>query len=192
MKKLVITAHPNPKGFTHRIAQRFIEVSKKKGHEVLLMNLYDDQRKQDYLMMDENNKPVDDEKRNLIQEKIHRANELVFVFPLRWFDAPAILKNRFDMNMTSKFAYIYKKGWLGLLPYRLLKGKSVRVFFTAGSPNRVLWTFGIIILMTWFFTRIFYVGMKLSSRTTFWKLPVRRSPEEREEMLATVERIASK
>ena len=190
MKKLVITAHPNPQGFTHKIAQRFIEVSEKWGHEILLMNLYDEQWKQDYLMMDENNKPVEDKKRDLIQEKIHRTDELVFVFPLRWFDAPAILKNWFDMNMTSKFAYIYKKWWLGLLPYRLLKGKSVRVFFTAGSPNRVLWTFGIIILMTWFFTRIFYVGMRLRSWTTFGKLSARRTMEEREEMLETVARIA--
>ena len=156
------------------------------------MNLYDEQRKQDYMMMDENNKPFDDPKRDIIQEKISWADELVFVFPLWWFDAPAILKNRFDMNMTSKFAYIYKKGGFGLLPYRLLKGKSVRVFLTAGSPNRVLWTFGIIIWMTWFFTRIFYVGMRMRSWTTFGKLPVRRSTEEREEMLATVERIASK
>ena len=68
----------------------------------------------------------------------------------------------------------------------------MRVFFTAGSPNRVLWTFGIIILMTWFFTRIFYVGMRLKSWTTFGKLPVRRSEEEREEMLDYVSRIASK
>gem|GEM_PF-5449048 len=56
----------------------------------------------------------------------------------------------------------------------------------------MLRTFGLIIWMSWFFTRIFYVGMKMRSWTTFGKLPDRRSPEEREEMLATVARIASK
>lgn len=121
MNKLIITAHPNPEGFTHKIAQRFIEVSQKKGHVTFLMNLYDEQWKQDYLILDATNKPIPDNKREAIQEKIQWADEIVFVFPLRWFDAPAILKNRFDMNMTSRFAYLYKTKGLGLLPYRLLK-----------------------------------------------------------------------
>ncbi len=190
MKKLIITAHPNPEGFTHKIGRTFIDESEKKGHICFLMNLYDEERKQDYLMLDDKNKPVHDEKREKIQEKISWADELVFVFPLWRFDAPAILKNWFDMNMTTKFAYIYKKGGLGLLPYRLLKGKAVRVFFTAGSPNWVLWTFGIIIWMSWFFTRIFYVGMKMRSRTIFGKLPVKTSHKEREQMLEKVARIA--
>ena len=74
------------------------------------MNLYDEEWKQDYLMFDENNKPIDDKKRELIQQKISWADELVFIFPLWWFDAPAILKNWLDMNLTSKFAYLYKQG----------------------------------------------------------------------------------
>jgi len=131
MKKLIITAHPNPEGFTHKIAKRFIEVSEKCGHDIFLMDLYNDEWKQDYLMLDENNKPVPDAKRDAIQEKITRAEEIVFIFPLRWFDAPAIMKNWFDMNFTSKFAYIYKKDGVGLLPYRLLKRKAARVIFTA-------------------------------------------------------------
>lgn len=106
-------------------------MSEKHGHDCFLMNLYDEQWKQDYLMMDETNKLLPDEKRDRIQEKISWAEEMVFIFPLRWFDAPAILKNWFDMNMTSKFAYIYKKGGFSLLPTRLLKGKAARVIFTA-------------------------------------------------------------
>lgn len=101
MKKLIITAHPNPEGFTHKIAQRFREVSAERGHECYVMNLYDSERKQDYLVLDEHNKMIPDAKREKIQEKIMWADELVFVFPLRWFDAPAIMKNWFDMNITS-------------------------------------------------------------------------------------------
>lgn len=119
MKKLIITAHPNPKGFTHRIAKRFVEVAQAKGDECFVMDLYDERWKQDFLMLDENNKQLPDAKREVIQEKITRAEELVFVFPLRWFDAPAIMKNWFDMNVTTGFAYRFKKR--SLLPHRYLK-----------------------------------------------------------------------
>ncbi|MBP7885490.1 NAD(P)H-dependent oxidoreductase [Patescibacteria group bacterium] len=65
------------------------------------MDLYESAWKQDYLLLDERRKPLPDPYREQIQDKISRANEIVFCFPLRWFDAPAILKNRFDTNMTS-------------------------------------------------------------------------------------------
>lgn len=119
MKKLIICAHPNPEGFSHKIAHRFIEKSEESGHECFLMELYSPEWKQDYLMLDEKNKPVSDPKREAIQAKISWADELVFIFPLWRFDAPAIMKNWFDTNMTSKFAFIYRKN--RLLPHRLLQ-----------------------------------------------------------------------
>lgn len=119
MKKLIITAHPNPEGFTHKIARRFIAAAQKAGHECFLMNLYDAERTQDYLMLDHMNKAIPDNKRELIQQKITRADEIVFIFPLWNFDAPAILKNWVDVNFSSGFAYRYKPG--SLLPHRFLK-----------------------------------------------------------------------
>lgn len=101
MKKLIITAHPNPKGFTHRIAREFIAVSEGAGHECFLMNLYEDARQQEYLMLGEDNKAVPDAKRTAVQEKITWADELVFIFPLWNFDAPAVMKNRVDVNFSS-------------------------------------------------------------------------------------------
>ncbi len=118
MRKLVITAHPNPQGFTHKMAQRFIETSERHGHECFLMNLYDEKRRQEYLMLDHMNKPIPDHTREEIQQKITRADELVFIFPLWNFDAPAILKNWIDVNFSSGFAYRYKPG--SLLPHRFL------------------------------------------------------------------------
>lgn len=129
MKKLIIVAHPNPQGSAHKIAQTFIETSKEWGHDIFLMNLYDAERKQEYLMLGENGKPLPDAKKEAIQEKISRADELVFIFPLWNFDAPAILKNRIDVNFSSGFAFRYKKG--SLLPHRFLKGKTARIIFTA-------------------------------------------------------------
>lgn len=190
MKKLIITAHPNPKGFTHSIAERFIAVSEQHDHECFLMNLYAEERKQDYLLLGEDNKPLPDVKRTAVQEKIAWADELVFIFPLWSFDAPAVMKNRVDVNFSSGFAYRFKPG--SLLPHRFLTGKTARIFYTAGSPSRVLRTFGLGLFLIWAIARLFYVGITLKSYTVFGKVPARTLPEEREEMLANVARIAKK
>lgn len=93
------------------------------------MNLYSEERKQDYLQLDHMNKAIPDNKREEIQKKILWADELVFVFPLWNFDAPAIMKNWVDVNFSSGFAYRFKPG--SLLPHRFLKGKTARIIFTA-------------------------------------------------------------
>lgn len=55
------------------------------------------------------------------------ADELVFVFPIWWGDAPAILKNFIDCNFHSGFAFRYENG----RPIGLLKGKSARIIATS-------------------------------------------------------------
>ncbi len=84
-------------------------------------------------MMSETNRYLDDPLREKHQEQITRADEICFFFPLWWFDCPAILKNWFDVNYTSGFAYKYRSG--KAIPEKLLKGKSVRIFVTAGGPS---------------------------------------------------------
>ena len=100
MNKLIITAHPNPKGFTHSIANEYKKNSETE-HQVKIIDLYQEERKQDFLTLTEENKATEDPLRSLMQEQIKRADEIVFVFPMWRYDAPAILKNRFDVNMTS-------------------------------------------------------------------------------------------
>lgn len=79
-------------------------------------------------MLDQTNKAVLDPVALRMQEDILWADEIVFVYPMRRYDCPAILKNRFDVNFASQFAYRYKTG--SLLPHQLLKGKTARIFVT--------------------------------------------------------------
>ena len=72
------------------------------------MNLYDEEYTQDYLRMNEQNRPLDEPKREAMHEAISRADEIVFAFPLRRFDVPAIMKNRFDQNFSHGFAFKYR------------------------------------------------------------------------------------
>jgi len=191
---LIITAHPHPDWFTHHIADRYQFTSQQCGHEVQYINLYESHRKQSYLMVDKSNKSSLDPETTVVQQEIHTlitwADELVFVFPLWWCDCPAIMKNFWDVNMSSGFAFRYKKN--SLLPHQLLKGKTVRIFLTAGAQSWILRTVFLWHLVTWYVARCMYVGMRLKSYTTFWSLSTRRSQKQRDKMLKIVENIANR
>lgn len=120
------------------MAQVFMEQSILSGHDVRLVDLYKPVNHQDFLMLDIENKAVPQKNVDIMKEHIARADELVFCYPMRRYDCPAILKNRFDLNFASKFAYSYKKD--SILPHQLLKGKTARIFITGGSPTWLLLT----------------------------------------------------
>lgn len=192
MNKLIITAHPNPNGFTHHIGARFSEVARKNHHHIKTIDLYQDVQ-QGFLQLNESNRPIQDDKQEQlqknIQDQISWADELVFVFPLRWMDCPAIMKNFLDINLSHGFAFKYRSG--KLQPEKLLKGKHARVFITAGGPNRFYRSFGSCIRLLRSIGRLGYVGIKLRSWVVFGSMNKLRSPEDREKMLTKVERIAN-
>lgn len=190
LKKLLLSAHPNPKGFAHRILERFDETSKKQGHETRIIDLYDSQYTQSFLQLTEKNRYEDNEKRDTMQKHIARADEIVFAYPIWWFDVPAILKNRFDQNFTQWFAFNYRKG--KLLPEKLLIWKTSRVFLTWWGASWMLKTVGLTMWFTMVQWRLWYVGIKNKSRTVFGDMNTKRSEEEREKMLQKVEKIARK
>jgi putative NADPH-quinone reductase len=53
MKKLIITANPSSKGFTHKIADKLNELSLAKNDEVEILDLYKTKLKQDFLRYEE-------------------------------------------------------------------------------------------------------------------------------------------
>jgi len=188
MNKLIITAHPNPEWFTHKIAKEFITNSKDR-HKIKEIDLYKDQRRQDFMQVNEKNRPIDDDLKPKMQELITWADEIVFIFPIRWFDAPAILKNRFDINMSHGFAFKYSGS---VIPRRLLKGTKARIFLTTGGPKFVSYTIWLSYYITRCLWRLWFVGIKLKSYTVFWNMNKLRYPKDRAKMLKKVASIASK
>jgi NAD(P)H dehydrogenase (quinone) len=190
MKKLIIVAHPNPEGFAHHMAQAFLEQSILSGHDVRIIDLYKTKNHQDFLILDTENKATQQSNVDTMQQQITRADEIVFCYPMRRYDCPAILKNRFDLNFASKFAYSYKKD--SLLPYQLLKGKTARIFITGGSPKWLLLTLGLTHLVTMALARLRYCGVRLKSYTVFGSMNSYRWLHARQHMLDKVRKIAAK
>lgn len=162
MKKLIITANPSTKWFTHVIAEKYIQLSKEKWVDTELLNLYTTELRQDFLTYEDKKELWNDITVKKIQEKILWADELVFIFPIWWWDAPAIMKNFIDCNFSAGFAFKYVKWrWVWLLT-----GKSARFIVTSGAPafyNR----FFLRIPFFWRFSRIGFCWLKQKSFTIF-------------------------
>ena len=54
------------------------------------------------------------------QKKIAAAERLVFIFPIWWYDAPAILKGFFDKVLLKDFAFDDSDGFRGLMDQEVL------------------------------------------------------------------------
>jgi NAD(P)H dehydrogenase (quinone) len=108
MNKLIITANPSSKWFTHEIAKKVTELSVKKWNKVEVLDLYKTEFKQDFLRYEDKTDIWKNEITKKIQSKITEADELIFIFPIWWWDTPAIMKNFMDCNFSTWFAFKHK------------------------------------------------------------------------------------
>lgn len=163
MNKLIITANPSTQGFTHKIADTLAKLSTDKGDKIEIINLYTTPLRQNFLTYEDKKEQPKDPITSKIQEKILRADELVFIFPIWWGDAPAIMKNFLDCNFSAGFAFKYVKWWKAIW---LLNGKSARIITTSGAPS-FFYKILLHIQLLWKMNRINYCGIKQKSFTVF-------------------------
>ena len=98
MKKIfIIYGHYNDNSFTCSIKNTFIESAKQSGNEIDLVDLYKD--KFDPIFAGEKA----DEKIKNYQSRIEKSDVIVFIYPIWWFRAPAIVEGFIDrvFNLNS-------------------------------------------------------------------------------------------
>ncbi len=129
---LILNAHPNRDSFCNALAESYRSGAESSSADVKLINLID--LDFDPILKSTNSQDNELEPDILkVQEKISKANHLVFVYPNWWGTYPALLKGFFDRVFTSGFAFRYqtKKP----MPEKLLTGKSARVIVTMDTPT---------------------------------------------------------
>lgn len=147
MKTLVVYAHPNPKSFNHALFQTLVVGLREAGHEVRVRDLYGEGfdpvlSAADLADTNAGKGPGEDVRRE--QESVLWAEALVFVYPLWWFDRPALLKGWFDRVFTKGFAFRYTpKGMEGLLRHHkamviVTTGGTVHDFNVIGARDQIL------------------------------------------------------
>lgn len=133
MNVLCVYAHPNEKSFNRAILDTMSAAFSQRGDSVKIKDLYAEEfspilTASQLAAINEGQVPQDvcDE-----QALIHWADTLVFIYPLWWFDRPAILKGWFDRVFTNGFAFEYdNQGVKGLLAE-----KRAVVVVTAGGAE---------------------------------------------------------
>lgn len=109
MHALVVVTHPVSDSFSHAMAERVIDGIVKTGHTAELADIaaegFDPRfTVDDYRAYKRQAGPVPEDVRRE-QERIERADALVFVFPVYWWSLPGLLKGWFDRILTAGWGY---------------------------------------------------------------------------------------
>jgi len=113
MHVYIVFAHPSQRSFSRRVLDAFVEGLAEAGHTWEIGDLYamgfeSEMSEAEYFRETSADVtlaiPRDVE---IEQEKIDRADGLVFIFPVWWSDCPAKLKGWFDRVLTYGYAYLY-------------------------------------------------------------------------------------
>ncbi len=134
MKILMVISNPNPGSFNYALLDRAIAAFRKQQDEVRILDLYQSDFKPVLMgleLAELQNQTVSDDVRKM-QDQIRWADALVFIYPLWWFDRPAILKGWCDRVLTQGFAFNYTESGVE----KLLTGKKAMVCITAGGSKQ--------------------------------------------------------
>lgn len=189
MKTLIITAQPSSEGFVHEIASQYAGTKKTKGIDIEIVDLYAPEYAQEFLKFEDINLMPQDLVKDLFHEKIQNADELVFVFPIWWGDAPAILKNWIDVNLSSDFAFRFKKNGM---PEGLLKGKTAKIIATSGAPKFLYWWWGYPYKKIWKKGTLEFCGLKVTDTLHIGGITNKVTRDTKDSVLQKITKLALK
>eukprot|EP01039_Chlorochromonas_danica_P005107 gene5107-5613_t len=155
-KILLVIAHPSAHGTSQKLAHRYETRAVSLGHEVKVLDLYRDPKALSYVAFEEVTEMGTNPQGLYFREFLSWADEYVFFFPVWWMEAPAILKNFYDVSFIAGFAYKYENN----SPVGLLKDKSAKFIVTADGPA---WAYklGLAPLITPWKMRMGHNGIKI-------------------------------
>lgn len=135
MKHLVIYAHPQSESLNHSILNTAVNALEKKGHEVIVRDLYAMNFQpvlqiSDLTAIKNGETPADLQQE---QEYITNADCIILIYPIWWTGLPAILKGYIDRVFSYGFAYSY--GGDGIVPH--LTDKKGMIVNTYGTPEEI-------------------------------------------------------
>ncbi|XP_013417651.1 ribosyldihydronicotinamide dehydrogenase [quinone] [Lingula anatina] len=156
---LIVYAHQEPKSFNGALKDVAVEVLRELGHTVEISDLYAQNfnplcTRNDIKgeLLNPNHFKYCQETQNAYkngtlsedivseQEKLNRADLVIFQFPIYWMSFPAILKGWFDRVFTLGYAFTYE----AMCDEGLLKGKRAMLSFTTGGRETAFTTTGIM------------------------------------------------
>lgn len=136
MKTVIVYAHPWDKSYNFFILQSLVEGLGQSGHDIDLIDLYKEGfnpvlGKEELSLYSQGK--FADPRIGEYQKRLEQAEHLFFVFPVWWYDVPAILKGFLDRVLLKNWAYEYSPA--GLPKGKLAFIKNATVITTMKSPG---------------------------------------------------------
>jgi len=125
MNILLITVNPNPHSLTHALANHTAKKAEERGHHVVIRDLYKIKFNailgpKDFNQLFDGIVPKDIRRE---QEHIADSDLIIFMYPIWWAGAPALMKGYIDRVILKNFAY--EKHSNGTFTKRLTKKKAL-------------------------------------------------------------------
>lgn len=198
---LIVYAHEEPTSFNGALKNKAVSVFSKAGYQVEVSDLYEMDfqavgTRNDFLdITDSSHYKYQNEQRKAYenhslsvdilreQEKVKKADLIIFQFPLWWASMPAILKGWIDRVFTPGFTYGSGK-WFD---QGGLKGKKAMLSITTGGGSNFFSTNGIYgdlqeTLKPIHYGILYFVGLSVLPPHVVYS-PARLSEEQRVEQL---------
>jgi putative NADPH-quinone reductase len=111
MRVVVVVAHPDPSSFNHAIASTATTSLSKAGHQVTVLDLYDEafraQMSKSEWLAYHSERPLLDPMTERHAEIVKQAEALIFVYPTWWSTMPAILKGWLERVMVPGVGFVF-------------------------------------------------------------------------------------
>lgn len=188
--QLIIYAHPDTNSFNHAMLEQVKTTLKNQNKTFEVIDLYAINYNP-VLTREESKGKATSEQTIAFQKLISAAENIIFIFPVWWFRAPAILEGFIDKVFVPGFAYRFKQiiGVYGM-PIPLLREKKVRAFITHGAPALPVLTIYVNAVKYRFLLGFlsFCFNIFKCKIYQFWSVPF-VTKEKREQYLAKIDRI---
>lgn len=187
MSYLLIYAHPNRNSFSAAIKDAIVNKLRTQGKDVVVRDLYELEFNPvlscDELISDVSALPADIK---IEQECVSKADVLIFIYPVWWFNMPAILRGYIDRVFSNGFAYAFADGEV----HGLLSNKKVYILNTTGGGLAAYEQFGFnSAIQTSVDAGIFsFCGMSVALHKYFYAVPT-STEEERKKILEEIKTL---
>ena len=140
MKNLIVYAHPYEKSYNSSLLQQLEKQLRKTNQSVDVIDLYKEQfnpvlQKEELAIYSQGG--FLDPKVRDFQNRINNAEHLFFIFPIWWYDLPAILKGFLDKVLLKNWAYEISES--GIPKGKLTFIKKATIISTMKSPKWYFW-----------------------------------------------------
>ncbi|SFL86363.1 Putative NADPH-quinone reductase (modulator of drug activity B) [Gracilibacillus orientalis] len=134
--KTIVYNHPWNGSYNHAILTKVVETFKERNQKYQIIDLYQDEFDPTYHASELKLYSRGKYENKLVgkyQSMLNSSNELIFIFPVWWYNVPAILKGFLDKVLLKDFAYIENKN--GTMKGLLTNIQSVKVITTGQAPK---------------------------------------------------------